>query len=133
MFPAASSTSDDGSCLSLPTFHAERKSISSPAGSTVITRALRPTAPALSVRSEEHTSELQSPCKLVWRLLLEKKKLMSRTDARPECAPSARQYRPDISTNAMATHATIPVWTPGSDSTVSMCLRYRGAVPGAQT
>src|SRR5688500_14055571 len=31
------------------------------------------TAPA-SARSEEHTSELQSPCKLVCRLLLEKKK-----------------------------------------------------------
>src|SRR5256885_9863680 len=31
------------------------------------------TAPAL--RSEEHTSELQSPCNLVCRLLLEKKKI----------------------------------------------------------
>src|SRR2546426_3882487 len=30
-----------------------------------------------SVRSEEHTSELQSPCNLVCRLLLEKKKKMS--------------------------------------------------------
>src|SRR5256885_11647747 len=29
-----------------------------------------------SVRSEEHTSELQSPCNLVCRLLLEKKKKM---------------------------------------------------------
>src|SRR5256885_2688391 len=29
------------------------------------------------VRSEEHTSELQSPCNLVCRLLLEKKKLLS--------------------------------------------------------
>src|SRR5256885_12162803 len=29
---------------------------------------------ALVVRSEEHTSELQSPCNLVCRLLLEKKK-----------------------------------------------------------
>src|SRR5256885_13153889 len=29
---------------------------------------------ALSVRSEEHTSELQSPCNLVCRLLLEKTK-----------------------------------------------------------
>src|SRR5256885_12063360 len=28
-----------------------------------------------SLRSEEHTSELQSPCNLVCRLLLEKKKL----------------------------------------------------------
>src|SRR5256885_11560299 len=31
-------------------------------------------AAAQSVRSEEHTSELQSPCNLVCRLLLEKKK-----------------------------------------------------------
>src|SRR2546426_8808524 len=30
--------------------------------------------PPLSARSEEHTSELQSPCNLVCRLLLEKKK-----------------------------------------------------------
>src|SRR5256885_7098519 len=30
--------------------------------------------PALLARSEEHTSELQSPCNLVCRLLLEKKK-----------------------------------------------------------
>src|SRR2546426_6412539 len=29
---------------------------------------------SFSVRSEEHTSELQSPCNLVCRLLLEKKK-----------------------------------------------------------
>src|SRR6266446_1358577 len=34
-------------------------------------RRLRPQTPA---RSEEHTSELQSPCNLVCRLLLEKKK-----------------------------------------------------------
>src|SRR5256885_3144031 len=31
-------------------------------------------AEGLGVRSEEHTSELQSPCNLVCRLLLEKKK-----------------------------------------------------------
>src|SRR5256885_11523455 len=30
--------------------------------------------PASGIRSEEHTSELQSPCNLVCRLLLEKKK-----------------------------------------------------------
>src|SRR5256885_12748767 len=37
------------------------------------------------VRSEEHTSELQSPCNLVCRLLLEKKKknnIIERTDTR---------------------------------------------------
>src|SRR5256885_4985784 len=31
-----------------------------------------------SLRSEEHTSELQSPCNLVCRLLLEKKKKITR-------------------------------------------------------
>src|SRR5256885_8366917 len=35
-------------------------------------------APSAGPRSEEHTSELQSPCNLVCRLLLEKKKLTSR-------------------------------------------------------
>src|SRR2546426_3965702 len=34
----------------------------------------RQRAAALRTRSEEHTSELQSPCNLVCRLLLEKKK-----------------------------------------------------------
>src|SRR3989454_5074918 len=33
------------------------------------------------LRSEEHTSELQSPCNLVCRLLLEKKKLARVVDA----------------------------------------------------
>src|SRR2546426_8293562 len=36
-------------------------------------RAVQP-APLVRLRSEEHTSELQSPCNLVCRLLLEKKK-----------------------------------------------------------
>src|SRR5256885_3103145 len=37
-------------------------------------------------RSEEHTSELQSPCNLVCRLLLEKKKKMStRNRVLPRC------------------------------------------------
>src|SRR2546426_9186330 len=37
-------------------------------------RAGREDEPSLRARSEEHTSELQSPCNLVCRLLLEKKK-----------------------------------------------------------
>src|SRR2546426_3721362 len=40
----------------------------------------------LRQRSEEHTSELQSPCNLVCRLLLEKKK-------RPATAPATRSRR----------------------------------------
>src|SRR5688500_20169992 len=38
------------------------------------TRSPRPSTTAGTSRSEEHTSELQSPCNLVCRLLLEKKK-----------------------------------------------------------
>src|SRR2546426_5671543 len=41
-------------------------------------RRLHTTSPVLGCdRSEEHTSELQSPCNLVCRLLLEKKKYCS--------------------------------------------------------
>src|SRR5256885_11372499 len=35
----------------------------------------------MNIRSEEHTSELQSPCNLVCRLLLEKKKKTNTTYA----------------------------------------------------
>src|SRR5256885_5009833 len=43
--------------------------------STVTTAgAAKPPRPRPPPRSEEHTSELQSPCNLVCRLLLEKKK-----------------------------------------------------------
>src|SRR5688500_20284949 len=37
-----------------------------------------------SSRSEEHTSELQSPCNLVCRLLLEKKKKLSNLCSAPQ-------------------------------------------------
>src|SRR5256885_12160853 len=51
---------------------------------------------ALAVRSEEHTSELQSPCNLVCRLLLEKKKsptalLPSRRDDKHTRDATSRQ------------------------------------------
>src|SRR5256885_8789841 len=41
-------------------------------------------------RSEEHTSELQSPCNLVCRLLLEKKKPQTATVTKYDPAVSAR-------------------------------------------
>src|ERR1022692_2012309 len=44
-------------------------------------------------RSEEHTSELQSPCNLVCRLLLEKKKKQPRTHT-PTTKPSRNPRRP---------------------------------------
>src|SRR2546426_1965567 len=50
-----------------------------------------------SVRSEEHTSELQSPCNLVCRLLLEKKKTQNRTiEMRPKQEENqSRQQKSD--------------------------------------
>src|SRR5205807_7839152 len=42
-------------------------------GARILAPLMRDVPAALAIRSEEHTSELQSPCKLVCRLLLEKK------------------------------------------------------------
>src|SRR5256885_17270123 len=48
-----------------------------------VVRTAQAEATLRSSRSEEHTSELQSPCNLVCRLLLEKKKY--------KCAPPQRR------------------------------------------
>src|SRR5256885_12480009 len=58
----------------------------------------------LQLRSEEHTSELQSPCNLVCRLLLEKKKtpvrgLTSRPPAPPP-HPSTHRASPATTSSA---------------------------------
>src|SRR2546426_5854156 len=47
--------------------------------------------PHREVRSEEHTSELQSPCNLVCRLLLEKKKKSQKHQSNSESPPLVRQ------------------------------------------
>src|SRR5256885_13217449 len=49
---------------------------------------------ALTTRSEEHTSELQSPCNLVCRLLLEKKKKNRKhiTDSKNILNPNTPRY-----------------------------------------
>src|SRR5256885_12079712 len=53
---------------------------------------------ALQHRSEEHTSELQSPCNLVCRLLLEKKKRSTRFTT-STCSPrSSNRSRSRLST-----------------------------------
>src|SRR2546426_7082322 len=46
--------------------------------------------PSVLERSEEHTSELQSPCNLVCRLLLEKKK--RHTESAPQRASNVSMY-----------------------------------------
>src|SRR2546426_3073780 len=48
-----------------------------------------------SLRSEEHTSELQSPCNLVCRLLLEKKKI-SHSSSDQRTKPHHESYVRDV-------------------------------------
>src|SRR5256885_4221991 len=65
-------------------------------------------------RSEEHTSELQSPCNLVCRLLLEKKKCTCRTFSplprptprfpSPEPVPTSRRL---LSSSTSAAHVRL--------------------------
>src|SRR5256885_8925253 len=57
----------------------------------VLERGLEPVDLVPAARSEEHTSELQSPCNLVCRLLLEKKKY----EDEPARGQSARLLRDD--------------------------------------
>src|SRR5438876_2498938 len=49
-------------------------------------------AKTMSIRSEEHTSELQSPVHLVCRLLLEKKKTLHKSPPPPSPAYQAVAY-----------------------------------------
>src|SRR5256885_12597214 len=69
------------------------KTLSGPA----IAAALNQKMASIQDRSEEHTSELQSPCNLVCRLLLEKKK---NSIIQCQCPPhfsdaSVRLYHPE--------------------------------------
>src|ERR1039457_7491798 len=48
-------------------------------------------------RSEEHTSELQSPCNLVCRLLLEKKKTKKLNEQRPSAQCDERTGKTTLS------------------------------------
>src|SRR5256885_11493363 len=69
-----------GSACQLPGSARLKREMSEPASQLLIWRTTRASAASMawrassSGRSEEHTSELQSPCNLVCRLLLEKKK-----------------------------------------------------------
>src|SRR5256885_9986143 len=57
-------------------------------------------------RSEEHTSELQSPCNLVCRLLLEKKNSKQRVLVRPVPASYGRSHIGSLSCRIALLHAS---------------------------
>src|SRR2546426_5702706 len=86
LFRSCSHNRSLGSCTTSP-------SMPSP-GKTDLTAATDGAGPA-DGRSEEHTSELQSPCNLVCRLLLEKKKKPQHIRAyrpRPTYLPEVPRY-----------------------------------------
>src|ERR1022692_1771161 len=72
------------------------------------------TMPIKRARSEEHTSELQSPCNLVCRLLLEKKKARRAARARSTSAPPSA---PD-------TDASFANCSPGAEVSASWPRRW---------
>src|SRR2546426_5417777 len=68
-------------------------------------------------RSEEHTSELQSPCNLVCRLLLEKKKTILRAAVSPRAFdPPMGAPAPDATTSRFRLHTKLNTYSqPDSD------------------
>src|SRR5256885_2898936 len=63
---------------------------------------------SVHARSEEHTSELQSPCNLVCRLLLEKKKnTLKNGDALRHSSPTRRPVLSLSSTHCFPLHLTV--------------------------
>src|ERR1022692_2748575 len=80
---------------------------------------------ALPIRSEEHTSELQSPCNLVCRLLLEKKKPKYETsDGMRIVAWFALQCVGDQSAVSLAPATAPVVPTPLTDSASSAFIFF---------
>src|SRR6266446_45490 len=68
-----------------------------------------PAQPVLAVRrSEEHTSELQSPCSLVCRLLLEKKKRVCSTFSTKTPPTSSAMRKPSRPNTAPKPWASTP-------------------------
>src|SRR5437879_10281907 len=67
--------------------------LASPRSFRVTFSSDRPTSSEITVRSEEHTSELQSPMYLVCRLLLEKKKKKKQKQDTTSMTTTKRQRR----------------------------------------
>src|SRR5205807_3444408 len=87
-------------------------------------------SPFLLLRSEEHTSELQSPCNLVCRLLLEKKKTLQPQDPRGGDIRSivrrsaGLRFAPHHHADRSATPRTHPIAADGASSASNEPARY---------
>src|SRR5688500_6572902 len=72
--PPATETTDSASVLAVYRFYEAVNDMISTGDPTSLHQFVHPDLHDLDARSEEHTSELQSPCNTISRLLLEKKK-----------------------------------------------------------
>src|SRR4051794_41511122 len=84
------------------------RSILDPLDELVIARDGRVALEHVEDRSEEHTSELQSPVHLVCRLLLEEKKIRRLSDAAACTSISSRTLRPPT-TALTSVSSSVPV------------------------
>src|SRR5256885_2690590 len=73
-------------------------------------RLRRQWRPGPSVRSEEHTSELQSPCNLVCRLLLEKKKNNAKLSSVRNWETHRSRVPAGCQCSTPLTHSTLHEW-----------------------
>src|SRR5205807_6249697 len=69
------------------------------------------TLPPVGARSEEHTSELQSPCNLVCRLLLEKKKNQHRSLLYSRTGSVSQQRKHGMIQKQKSLHHISLVWS----------------------
>src|SRR5256885_5473547 len=82
------------------------------------------------LRSEEHTSELQSPCNLVCRLLLEKKKKQNSMFSLPHIDPfrGARNRRKALidgtQTSCSICNAAVEIWVYSQCGRECLCDRH---------
>src|SRR2546426_1553834 len=86
---------------------------------------------SLAQRSEEHTSELQSPCNLVCRLLLEKKKKQESPPAPSHASSRVRADRDHRLAPASAAAKRAPA--PGRVDPLRRRLLLRGRHPSPST
>src|SRR5256885_8398037 len=73
-------------------------------------------------RSEEHTSELQSPCNLVCRLLLEKKKITSSTSLAPTPTDSVMWQTQPVPVYTLLISMPSPAFIISSPRSCSSCF-----------
>src|SRR2546426_6149771 len=87
LFRSSAITCQRGIHCQLPTCPPRHQSRSAGGPAVRVTEEERGCTHCGKTRSEEHTSELQSPCNLVCRLLLEKKKKQPLHSARSAYSP----------------------------------------------